>query len=252
MTATVVLVHGAWSGSWTWRAVIGELDRRGIASVAVDLPSCNATAPTVDFHDDARHVRETIDGIDGPVVLVANSYGGLVITEAAVDQPDVGRLVYVAAFMPSPEESLAKIASEAPNPEMNALITQRDDGLFDLDVEADIPFSMQQAPDDELGERRGLADDPVDLRRLHRRPGSAPRRPARMGENACYRLRRVAFRSLPPALAPRAAGRAARFARLSPKDLSLLPPTLARGSEGLSAGVEGSMRASCGAGRRRS
>jgi pimeloyl-ACP methyl ester carboxylesterase len=145
MTATVVLVHGAWAGSWTWREVVAELDRRGIASVAVDLPSCNATAPTVDFHDDAAYVRRIIDEVGGPIVLAANSYGGLVITEAADGHTSVKRLVYIAAFMPAPEESLLQVVTEAPNPEMNALLTFREDGLVDLDAEADVKLSLQQA-----------------------------------------------------------------------------------------------------------
>lgn len=146
MPATVVLVHGGWAGSWTWRDVISELERRDIKSVAVDLPTCNATTPTVDFHDDARYVRRVIDDVAGPVVVAANSYGGLVMTEAADGHPSVRHLVYLAAFMPSPEESLAQVAADAPNPEMNSLITQRPDGLFDLDFLADIDFSFQHAP----------------------------------------------------------------------------------------------------------
>jgi len=35
--APVVLVHGAWHGSWCWSLVVEELATRGIASVAVDL-----------------------------------------------------------------------------------------------------------------------------------------------------------------------------------------------------------------------
>jgi pimeloyl-ACP methyl ester carboxylesterase len=146
MTATVVLVHGAWAGSWTWRDVIAELDQRGVSSVAVDLPTCNATEPNIDFHDDASYVRSVIGEIEGPVVVAANSYGGLVMTEAADGLPAVRHLIYIAAFMPSPEESMLEIANEAPNPEMNALLTFRDDGLVDLDPVADVEFSLQQAP----------------------------------------------------------------------------------------------------------
>jgi pimeloyl-ACP methyl ester carboxylesterase len=146
MTATIVLVHGGWAGSWIWKYVVAELEGRGIPNVAVDLPTCNATSPTVDFHDDARYVRGVIDEVGGPVVVAANSYGGLVMTEAADAHPAVRHLVYIAAFMPSPEESLMQVAAEAPNPDMNALITRRPDGLFDIDFEADIEFSLQQAP----------------------------------------------------------------------------------------------------------
>ena len=38
MTKTVVLVHGAWHGAWCWSALQAELDRRGVPSLAVELP----------------------------------------------------------------------------------------------------------------------------------------------------------------------------------------------------------------------
>ena len=34
----ILLVHGAWHGAWCWAALQAELDRRGVASWAVDLP----------------------------------------------------------------------------------------------------------------------------------------------------------------------------------------------------------------------
>ena len=106
MPATVVLVHGSLSGSWAWQDVIDDLDGHGVAGVAVDLPSHSLSDPTIDFRDDTRHVRQVIDGIDGPVVLLGNSYGGLVITEAANDQASVRRLVFLAAVMLGPGQSL--------------------------------------------------------------------------------------------------------------------------------------------------
>lgn len=164
MPANVVLVHGAWAGSWTWRDVMAGLDKRGVESVAVDLPTCSARAPTIDFHDDAAHVRSVIDDIGGPVIVAANSYGGLVMTEAADGHPAVRHLVYISAFMPSPEESLVQVASDAPNPDMNSLITQRPDGLFELDFEADIDFSMQQAPKDIVDFVLSNAGNPMSLK----------------------------------------------------------------------------------------
>jgi pimeloyl-ACP methyl ester carboxylesterase len=79
--ATVVLVHGACAGSWCWDATGKELSARGIEYVAVDLPTVAAGAdPMFDCHTDAAHVRAILDGLDGPVVLCGNSYGGVVIT----------------------------------------------------------------------------------------------------------------------------------------------------------------------------
>src|SRR4051794_41096393 len=100
-SATVVLVHGAGGGAWMWEPLVKELDARDIEHVEVDLPTSDQSRePTMNFHDDADHVRSVLDEVDGPIVLVGNSYGGVVITEASAEHPNVVRLVYLAAFMP--------------------------------------------------------------------------------------------------------------------------------------------------------
>ena len=49
---------------------------------------------------------------DEPSILVANSMGGMVISEAAARRPDrVKRLVYVAAFLPGDGQSLVDLTS---------------------------------------------------------------------------------------------------------------------------------------------
>ena len=49
-----------------------------------------------------------------PVVLVGHSYGGAVITNAAVGDSDVKALVYVDAFIPDQGETLAQLVSAQP------------------------------------------------------------------------------------------------------------------------------------------
>ncbi|MFK7917307.1 MAG: alpha/beta hydrolase [Ilumatobacter sp.] len=109
--ALVVLVHGAWHGAWCWATLQAELDRRGVASLAVDLPGHGAsTEPLTGLHGDARLVTDVLDALaqreSGPVVLVGHSYGGAVITEAAVGRSDVAHLCYVAAFALDEGESV--------------------------------------------------------------------------------------------------------------------------------------------------
>ena len=103
----VVLVHGAWHGAWCWAGFQAELDRRGVPSLAVDLPGHGAsTEPLGDLHGDAAAVGRVLDAAarrrpdvtDDGVVLVGHSYGGAVITQAALDRDDIAQLVYVAAF----------------------------------------------------------------------------------------------------------------------------------------------------------
>jgi pimeloyl-ACP methyl ester carboxylesterase len=92
---TVVLVHGAWHGAWCWEQVTPLLDAAGVQWVAVDLPS--VSSPDARLADDAACVRDALDALTDPAVLLGHSYGGSVITEAGA-HPKVARLVYLTAF----------------------------------------------------------------------------------------------------------------------------------------------------------
>jgi len=54
---------------------------------------------------DVAATKLVMDTLDGPVLLVGHSYGGVVITEAGND-PKVAGLVYIAAFAPDKGESV--------------------------------------------------------------------------------------------------------------------------------------------------
>lgn len=103
--ATVVLVHGAFHGAWYWGTVARGLGERGITALAPDLPGHGEDPrPLGDLHSDAAAVRAVLDPIEGPVVLVGHSYGGIVITEAG-EHPAVTHLVYLAAYAADETES---------------------------------------------------------------------------------------------------------------------------------------------------
>jgi pimeloyl-ACP methyl ester carboxylesterase len=120
VAATVVLVHGAWHGAWCFDRVLGGLEEQGIEAIAVDLPGHGGSSePLGDLHDDARAVREAIDGVGGPVVLLGHSFGGMVVTEAGA-HPNVRHLVYLCAFMPAEGESLAALVRTVDDPGLRA------------------------------------------------------------------------------------------------------------------------------------
>jgi pimeloyl-ACP methyl ester carboxylesterase len=103
--ATIVLVHGAWHGSWCWQRVTPLLEKRGLAFRTVDLPSVGARPGAgTDLSADAAALETVIESVAGPVVLCGHSYGGMVISHAASKR--VTRLVYLCAFMPLEGESL--------------------------------------------------------------------------------------------------------------------------------------------------
>ena len=108
--ASLVLVHGAWGGSWIWERVLPLLEARHVAVTTVDLPSCGpGSVPTDGLRRDEAAVRETLDRTDGPMVVCGHSYGGMPITGGAFEHPRVRRLLYLCAFMPAEGESLLGI-----------------------------------------------------------------------------------------------------------------------------------------------
>jgi pimeloyl-ACP methyl ester carboxylesterase len=106
---TVLLVHGAWHGSWCWQDLQTELAGRGWETRTVDLPTSvqeesDELLPSI--FDDARVIREAIDGIDGPVAVVAHSYAGIPVTQATAGASNVVHVMYLAAYMLETGESM--------------------------------------------------------------------------------------------------------------------------------------------------
>ena len=94
----IVLVHGAWHSAWHWHRLVPELERRGWTTSAVELPSTGGD-PENGMYDDARALREHLESVDGPVTVLAHSYGGVPVAEVADTVPNVRQLIYLAAHM---------------------------------------------------------------------------------------------------------------------------------------------------------
>src|SRR5882757_8104424 len=104
---TIVLVHGGWADSSGWNAEIERLQRDGYPVIA-------PANPLRGLSSDAAYIRSVLQTITGPVVLVGHSYGGAVITNAAVGVPNVKALVFIAAFAPDKGESLVQLVTMNP------------------------------------------------------------------------------------------------------------------------------------------
>jgi pimeloyl-ACP methyl ester carboxylesterase len=145
----VVLVHGGCAGAWCWAEVEKELDSRGVEHLAVDLPTVGAAVdPTLDFHTDAAHVRAIVDGLDRPVVLCGNSYGGVVISEASAGCPNVARLVYLAAVMPDEGDEIPSSILGSCTEEFMTGFAFNDNGLATFDHQLAKQLAFPQAPPD--------------------------------------------------------------------------------------------------------
>jgi len=91
-----VLVHGLYADVSSWSEVIPLLQKAGLHVTAVQNPLASLA-------DDAEATRRILALQDGPTVLVAHSYGGMVISQTGFD-PKVSALVYVAARGPDAGE----------------------------------------------------------------------------------------------------------------------------------------------------
>ena len=87
----IILVHGAFSDGSAWSQVIPILEKAGHRVIAVQLPEHSLS-------DDVATVKRAIDLVKGPTILVGHSYGGLVISNAAYNNPNVKGLVFIAAL----------------------------------------------------------------------------------------------------------------------------------------------------------
>lgn len=100
---TIVLVHGAWADASSWNAVASELQSQGFT--VLGPPNLLRGVAS-----DAAYITSFLaQRTSGPVVLVGHSYGGFVITNAAIGGGDVRALVYVDAFIPDEGETVFQI-----------------------------------------------------------------------------------------------------------------------------------------------
>jgi pimeloyl-ACP methyl ester carboxylesterase len=106
----IVLVHGIWSDGSIWNKVIPILQDAGHRVIAAQLSLRS-------LGDDIATVKRAIEQLGKPTILVGHSYGGIVITNAGYNNPNVTGLVYIAAFAPDEDESSIDLFEILPQPE---------------------------------------------------------------------------------------------------------------------------------------
>lgn len=98
---TVVLIHGAWHGGWCWENVAHGLRNAGIELIVVDLPGHDQAGSSQRKWNTLKsyvdHVHQVVDGIDGEVILVGHSMGGLV-TQRVLETRRVNAAVLLASI----------------------------------------------------------------------------------------------------------------------------------------------------------
>jgi pimeloyl-ACP methyl ester carboxylesterase len=112
---TIVIVHGAWGGSWAFRKVETLLRDKGFN---VYRPQLTGLGERVHLSRAdiglTTHIDDVVNTIMyedlHDIILMGHSYGGMVISGVADRVPDrIRRLVYVDAFVPNDGESVMSI-----------------------------------------------------------------------------------------------------------------------------------------------
>ena len=148
----VVFVHGACvrDGAWWWHRTAALLRERGVSSVAPPLPSCGELGPAAGtggpgLTEDVAAVRQVLQDCDEPTVVVAHSYGGIVVAEAASDLESVRHLLLIASYLPEIGQSLSDFGDGGPAPFLDV---DPDAGTFGVRPEALVDTFLQDCDPD--------------------------------------------------------------------------------------------------------
>ena len=106
--ATFILIAGGWQGGWVYQQVAEILTAHGHTALPITLSGLgDAPAPMANLE---THIGEVVSAAklhQGDVVLVGQSYGGMVVSGAADAAPSqIRALVYVDAYVPDSGDSV--------------------------------------------------------------------------------------------------------------------------------------------------
>ncbi|MFM0510426.1 alpha/beta fold hydrolase [Paraburkholderia sp. RL17-373-BIF-A] len=137
----VVLVHGAFVDGSSWNGVVAKLQQKGYHVSSVQNPLTSLA-------DDVAATRRVLARQNGPTILVGHSWGGVVITEAGANAPNVAGLVYIAAIAPDLHESTMDLMKRAPAAAGASIMTDSSGFLwldrtkYHADFAADVPENL--------------------------------------------------------------------------------------------------------------
>lgn len=137
----IVLVHGAFADGSSWSKIIPALQNKGLNVIAVQNP-------LVSLEEDVAATKRAIALMDGPVLLVGHSYGGMVITEAGND-PKVAGLLYVCALVPNDGQSVVDVTAAFPPAPGSGEFRQDASGFLSLSPKGINEYFAQDLPEEE-------------------------------------------------------------------------------------------------------
>lgn len=137
----IVLVHGAFADGSSWAKVIPLLQAKGFNVIAVQNPLTS-------FQDDVAAVKRAIASMEGSVLLVGHSYGGMVISEAGKD-PKVAGLLYVAALVPEEGQNVNDVNAAMPLTAVGPEFRLSPEGFLSLTMKGINEFFAQDVTPEE-------------------------------------------------------------------------------------------------------
>ena len=151
--ATVVLVHGAWHGPWCFNKVVAGLEERGVPVVNVERrrlhePSGELRGVT-NSDENEQIVRAALAEVEGPVVLLGHSFGGVAITTAPLGNKNVKHLVYLTAIMPDTDGG---IPDNFANPELIGAMQVGEDGSTTVQEDMIRPIFYGNCSDEDVAD----------------------------------------------------------------------------------------------------
>src|SRR4029078_8241850 len=195
-TPTIVLVHGAWADATGFDPEIRALRARGFTAIGF-------ANPLRDLVGDAAYLAEFLRTLSGPIVLVGHSYGGNVISMAAIGNDQVQALVYFNGWMcdvgESQEQLLETFEGSLVGPWIRPVPFTNPDGSEGIDLYL-APEAFREAfaadVDPETAAVMAAAQRPYGAAALSATPSAAPaRKPV-----PCWYVPRTEAKPIPPAL----------------------------------------------------
>lgn len=143
----LLIVHGAWHRPQHFSLLLQELSDLHVRTVGLTSSGGDRVA-LGDMYTDAAVIAAAAAAIDGPVVVLAHSYGGIPATQGLRYATNVRRILYLAAFQLQAGQSLLSTNGGALMP-----WATRHDGY----VQADTPLSTFYNDVDAFTARRAVA-----------------------------------------------------------------------------------------------
>jgi pimeloyl-ACP methyl ester carboxylesterase len=132
--ATFVLVHGGFTGGWAWKSVRAYLESKKHRVYTPTLTGLgersHLISPILDLDTHIQDIANVIRYEDlNDVILVGNSYSGMVITGVADLLPErVSQLIYIDAFVPVHGESVFDLVTPSLRSQFIAQANTQGDG----------------------------------------------------------------------------------------------------------------------------